>query len=53
MVSDATQIWNISWISTKTIKDIFTNQPIIDQQKIEDMPEIIEPIEIKTFNNYQ
>lgn len=53
VVSDATKIWNIGWISTKTIKDTFTNQPIIDQQKIENMSEIIAPEEVKTFNKYQ
>lgn len=49
--SDA-QIWNIGWVSAK-IKNDFVNHSIVDEKKIEDMTEIIEPNEIKTFNNYQ
>lgn len=52
VTDDTTQIWNINWISNKTIKGILIKQPIIDKQKIEKMPQIIEPKEVKTFNNY-
>jgi len=51
-VTDNTvQLWNINWVTVK-VKNDFTNRPIIDEQKKEDMPQIIEPKEIKTYNNY-
>lgn len=52
VVDNDAQIWNIGWVSAK-IKNDFVNHSIVDEKKIEDMPEIIEPNEIKTFNNYQ
>jgi len=50
VIDDNEKIWNIDWLP-QTIKDIFTNTntSIIDKQKIEDMPQIIKPEEIKVF----
>jgi hypothetical protein len=45
-----TEIWNISWLDNQTtIKDVFANNAIINEEKIEEMPQIIEPDEIKVF----
>ena len=43
-------VWNIDWLDNP-IKEIFMQQSIIDEQKIEDMTQVIEPNEIKTYNN--
>jgi hypothetical protein len=51
VIDDNIQIWNNSWVEQK-IKDIFANNSIIDRHKIENMPQIIEPKEIKIFYNY-
>jgi len=48
VINDNEQIWNISWLNNQ-IQQIFTNNSIIDKQKIEDMPQIIEPKETKIF----
>jgi hypothetical protein len=47
---DTIQIWNIDWLN-ENIKGIFINTSVIDKQKIEDMPQIIAPKEVKIFNN--
>lgn len=42
-------IWNIKWLN-KNISNIFATQSIIDSQKINYMPSIPEPKEIKIFD---
>jgi hypothetical protein len=50
VINKDTEIWNISWLDNQTtIKDVFTNNAIINEEKIEKMPQIIEPDEIKVF----
>ena len=51
VMNNNTNIWNISWLSNhnQTIKDIFINNPIIDEQKIEELEQVIEPNEINIF----
>ncbi len=49
VINDNTNIWNISWLNNQSIKDIFTNNLIIDNQKIEEMEQVIEPNEISIF----
>ena len=41
-------IWNINWLSSE-IKNVFTNNNIINEEKIEEMKQIIEPCEINAF----
>ncbi len=43
-----TDIWNINWLS-KSIKDEFINHSIVDESKIEEIHQVIEPDEIKVF----
>lgn len=42
-------IWDINWINHQNIKDIFTNISIINEAKIEEMPQVIEPNEVSVF----
>lgn len=43
------KIWNLDWLSSQKTKKILEENTIIDEQKIEDMKEVIEPAEIKIF----
>lgn len=43
------KIWNFDWLSNATTISIIKNNSIIDEQKIEDMKQVIEPYEIKVF----
>ena len=46
-------IWNSDWLNNNTLKNIIDNEPIVDQQVIEEMDEVIEEEEVKLFgNNY-
>ena len=49
VINNNTDIWNISWINNQQIKDIITNNSIIDEQKIVEMEQVIEPNEISVF----
>jgi len=49
VLDDNVQIWNNSWLN-QTISNLFNQNPIIDQQKIIEMPDIPEPQEVKIFN---
>lgn len=44
-----TKLWNLDWVTNASLKDIIENNPIIDEQKIEEMENIIEPNEVKIF----
>ncbi len=41
-------IWNINWLH-QTIKDDFTNNPIIDENRIDRMEQVIKPEEVDIF----
>lgn len=47
--SDA-EIWNMSWLSNQSIKKVILNNPIINEQKIDEMEQVIEPNEVKIFD---
>ena len=49
VINSNTEVWNNSWLTNQTIKDILTNNPIIDEQKIEALEQVIEPNEISIF----
>ncbi|MDR1793459.1 MAG: RNA-directed DNA polymerase [Bacteroidales bacterium] len=53
VVENTVAIWNIDWLP-QVVQDIFTNgdNSIVEVQKIEDMSQIIEPEEVRIFNNY-
>jgi len=42
-------IWNIEWLNHQTIKDIFTNNSIVNKEKIDQMQQVIEPEEVTIF----
>jgi hypothetical protein len=44
------KIWNIDWLDDK-IKDVFNDFPIIDEDKIKEMPLVIDPSEVAVYNN--
>jgi len=50
VADDTAKIWNIDWLN-KNIITVFKQNSIIDRQKINEMPQIIEPKEIKIFND--
>ena len=52
VINNNTDIWNISWLNNQAIKDIITNNSIIDEQKIVEMEQVIEPNEISVFIKY-
>lgn len=43
------KIWNFDWITHNSLKKIIENNPIIDEQEIEEIERIIEPNEVKIF----
>ena len=49
VVDDNTIIWNMSWLTNQSIKDDILNNPIIDEEKINEIEQIIEPNEIRIF----
>ena len=49
VVDNNTNIWNLNWLTNQTIKDDILNNRIIDEEKINEMEQIIEPSEIKIF----
>lgn len=49
VINNNTEIWNNSWLTNQAIKDILTNNPIIDEQKIEALEQVIDPNEISIF----
>jgi hypothetical protein len=46
-----TEIWNTDWL-TKSINSVFACNPIIDEDKIDEVPQIIEPDEVKVVFGY-
>lgn len=49
VVDNSTNIWNLSWLTNQTIKDDILNNPIIDEENINEMEQVIEPNEVKIF----
>lgn len=49
VIDNSTNIWNLSWLTNQSIKDDILNNPIIDEEKINEIEQIIEPSEIKIF----
>lgn len=49
VIDSDTKIWNFDWITHSGLKDIIENNPIIDEDKINEMENIIEPNEVKIF----
>ncbi len=49
VINTNTNVWNVNWINHQDIKDIFANIPIINDEKIEEMHQVIEPNEISVF----
>lgn len=49
VTNNDTELWNSSWLNNQSLKDIIINNPIIDEQKIDEMEQVIEPNEIKIF----
>ena len=49
VLDNNTDIWNIGWLNNQTIKDEFINHLIVNEDKIEEMQQVIEPDEIKVF----
>jgi len=43
------KIWNFDWVTHNSLKKIIENNPIIDEQEIEEIERIIEPNEVKIF----
>jgi hypothetical protein len=50
VINDDTAIWNIDWLNNNKIKDIFSQQSIIDRSYIQNMEQIIKPEEFQLFN---
>lgn len=50
--NEAVELWNISWISTNKIKNIFKRTKIINQDEKDNMPQKIDKEEIKIFDEY-
>lgn len=46
------ELWNNDWLNTKIIK-IFKDNPIINQEKIENIDEVINNEEVLLFNTYK
>lgn len=49
VIDNNTLIWNIEWINNQTVKDVFTNNSIINEEKIEELQQVIEPDEVNVF----
>jgi len=49
VIDNETDIWNIGWLNNQTIKDAFTHNSIISEDKIQEMQQVIEPNEINIF----
>ncbi len=49
VIDNDIKIWNFDWITNASIKYLLENNPIIDEQKISEMENIIEPNEVKIF----
>lgn len=49
VVDNNTNIWNLSWLTNQTIKDDILNNPIIDEENINEIEQVIEPNEVKIF----
>ncbi len=49
VIDTNTGIWNIGWLTNQTIKDAFTNISIIDESKIHQLQQVIEPNEVSIF----
>lgn len=49
VVDNSTNIWNLSWLTNQTIKDDILNNPIIDEENINEIEQVIEPNEVKIF----
>lgn len=49
VVNNNIAIWNINWLNHQTIKDDFANNPIIDENRIDRMEQVINPEEVKIF----
>jgi hypothetical protein len=48
---DIKKIWNIDWLAPK-IKQVFSEQPIIDENLISKIPNIIDPDEVRIFDYF-
>ncbi len=49
VIDTDTKIWNFDWITNSSLTDLIENNPIIDEEKIDEMENIIEPNEVKIF----
>ena len=49
VVDNSTNIWNLSWLTNQTIKDDILNNPIINEENINEIEQVIEPNEVKIF----
>jgi len=49
VIDKDTDIWNIDWLNNQSIKDTFSNTSIINEDKIEEMQQVIDPDEISIF----
>lgn len=49
VVDSNTNIWNLSWLTNQTLKDDILNNPIIDEENINEIEQVIEPNEVKIF----
>jgi hypothetical protein len=49
VVDNNTNLWNLSWLTNQTIKNDIINNPIIDEENINEIEQVIEPNEIKIF----
>jgi hypothetical protein len=49
VIDEDTVIWNISWLKPQSIIDVFTNNAIINKNKIDKMQQVINPNEITIF----
>ena len=49
VIDNNTNIWNLSWLTNQTIKDDILNNPIIDEENINEIEQVIEPSEVKIF----
>ncbi len=49
VIDNNTNIWNLNWLTNQTIKDDILNNPIIDEENINEIEQVIEPNEVKIF----
>ncbi|MEQ9455140.1 MAG: RNA-directed DNA polymerase [Phycisphaeraceae bacterium] len=49
VIDPATELWNSSWIKTPELKQILNNTPIVDQERLAKMDDVIPPDEVALF----